>query len=269
MRALRLLLASSLIALSLFTGPVSATSYSADQSDLWYIPAESGWGIQLVQRGNIIFFTMFVYDPTGKPIWYVGTISPTANPVVWSGDVFVATNGPWFGTQPFNPALVNSRIVGTLTWTPTSVTAGTLSYSVDGVAVAKNVVRQTLINDNFSGHYAGGLHEQLSNCSNPAFNGTVEDAGIFNIVQSGTAITISVTASLSGGVCTYSGTFGQDGQMGSVNGTYSCNTGNFGSFTASEMQVNRTGFTGRFTDASTALGCSGSGWFGGVHTTTF
>ena len=268
MRALRLLIASSLVALSLLAAPASATSYSTDQSDLWYIPAESGWGIQLVQRGNIIFFTMFVYDPAGKPIWYVGTISPTANPVVWSGDVFVATNGPWFGTQPFNPALVNSRVVGTLTWTPTSVTTGTLNYSVDGVAVAKNVVRQTLINDNFSGHFAGGIHESLTNCTNPCFNGTVEDAGIFDIVQSGTAITITARATLSGSICTYAGTLSQDGQMGSIAGTYSCNTGTAGTFHAFEMQVNRTGFTGLFTDNATVLGCSGSGWFGGVHATT-
>ena len=35
MRALRLLLASSLVALSLLAAPASATSYSTDQSDLW------------------------------------------------------------------------------------------------------------------------------------------------------------------------------------------------------------------------------------------
>jgi len=39
--------------------------------------------------------------------------------------------------------------------------------------------------------------------------------------------------------------------------------------TAFEMQVNITGFTGRFLDSATALGCSGSGWFGGVRSTTF
>lgn len=48
MCALRLLLASSLFAVSLLANPASATSFSTDQSDLWYIPAESGWGIQLV-----------------------------------------------------------------------------------------------------------------------------------------------------------------------------------------------------------------------------
>ena len=142
MRALRLLLASSIVALALFTTPVSATSFSNDQSDLWYIPAESGWGLQLVQRGNLIFFTMFVYDPAGKPIWYVGTINPTGAPFTWSGQMYLTT-GPSFGAQPYNPALFGGRVVGTMTWTATAVETGTLSYTVDGVAVTKNVMRQT------------------------------------------------------------------------------------------------------------------------------
>jgi len=82
MRALRLLLASSLIALSLVAAPASATYFSTDQSDLWYIPAESGWGIQLVQRGAVIFFTMFVYDATHNPVWYVGTLAASSRPEI-------------------------------------------------------------------------------------------------------------------------------------------------------------------------------------------
>lgn len=166
----------------LFTGWASATSYSTDQSDLWYIAAESGWGIQLVQRGNTIFFTMFVYDPAGKPIWYVGTILPNGTALTGAGDMYL-TSGPWLGAQPYNSALFGGRIVGTMTWHPTSVTTGTLSYLVDGVAVTKNVVRQTLVNDNFSGHYAGGLHQDFTTCANPANIGTVEDAGILDITH--------------------------------------------------------------------------------------
>ena len=267
MRALRRLLASSLVALSLLAAPASATSYSTDQSDLWYISAEAGWGIQFVQRGNLIFFTMFVYDLAGKPIWYVGTINPTATPYVWSGDMYV-TNGPWFGAQPYNAALFGGRIVGTLTWAAAFVEAGTLTYTVDGVAVTKNIVRQTLVNDDFSGRYAGGLHETYVNCANAANNGTYETAGILAIAQSGTSITLTTTP-FTGGSCTYSGTLSQSGQMGSISGGYTCSNGLSGTFHIIEMQVNITGITGRFTDSATALTCSGSGWFGGVRTTLY
>lgn len=272
MRALRLLLASSLVAFALLAMPVSATPFSTDQSDLWYIPAESGWGIQLVQRGNLIFFTMFVYDPAGKPVWYVGTINPTGAPFTWSGQMYLTT-GPWFGGQPYNPALFGGRVVGTMTWTATTVETGTLSYTVDGVAVTKSIQRQTLVNDDFTGHYLGSIHEHFANCINPANtinNATVDVPVVFDISQSGNAIAIVITTPPSGGVCTYQGTFGQDGQMGSIaNGTWHCDNGSFGRFVAFEAQVNITGFTGRFNDNLTAAGCTGSGWFGGVRATTF
>src|SRR5664279_6303888 len=101
MRTLRLLLASTVVALSLLAPSAGATSYSTDQSDLWYIPAESGWGMQLVQRGNLIFATIFVYDAAGNPTWYIATLSPTATQFVWSGDLY-ATHASWLG-MPWNP----------------------------------------------------------------------------------------------------------------------------------------------------------------------
>jgi hypothetical protein len=63
--------------------------------------AESGWGMQLVERGTIIFATLFVYDPSGAPTWYVATMPFISNNPnnVWTGDLY-ATTGPWFGTVP-------------------------------------------------------------------------------------------------------------------------------------------------------------------------
>src|SRR5437867_10196852 len=112
-----------LAAASFLASPASSTSFSIDQSDLYYIPAESGWGIQLVQRGSVIFGTMFVYGPSNTPTWYVATMQFAGN-FTWTGDLY-ATTGPYFGTVPFNPANVVATKVGTMTWTQTSVTTGT------------------------------------------------------------------------------------------------------------------------------------------------
>jgi hypothetical protein len=55
-------------------GPV-ALAKTTDQSDLRWIPTESGWGIQLVQQELTIFATMmFVYGPNGQPTWYSATL---------------------------------------------------------------------------------------------------------------------------------------------------------------------------------------------------
>src|SRR5215469_245712 len=157
MKPLRHTALARLIAFSLLSSPVGATSFSTDQSDLWYIVAESGWGMQLVQRGNTIFATLFVYGQNGAPTWYVATMVPTGTASQWSGDLY-ATTGPWFGTVPFNPADVVATKVGTMTWTQQTAATGTLNYVVNGTAVTKNVVRQTLVFDDFSGTYLGAAH---------------------------------------------------------------------------------------------------------------
>ncbi len=144
MKVVRSFLAILLVAASANFAPASATSYSTDQSDLWWNQSESGWGIQFVHRGNLIFATMFVYDPSHVPIWYGGTLYPTGASFTWSGSNYV-TSGPWFGNVPFDPMQVGSRIVGTMTWTATSTSSGTLTYTVDGVSVTKLLTRQTLV----------------------------------------------------------------------------------------------------------------------------
>ncbi len=258
---------------SLLAPPAYSTSFTTDQSDLWYIVAESGWGMQLVQRGNVIFATLFVYGPSGAgpsgpPTWYVATMNPTGTPFQWSGDLY-ATTGPWFGTVPFNPANITATKVGTMTWTAQSVETGNVAYTVNGVAVSKNVVRETLVLDDFSGHYGGGIHSVITGCFNPAFNGTFENIGILNITQNGQAITLQ-SFPATGGSCSFPGTLTQYGQMGVVSGSYACSDGTAGTFHVFEMQVNITGLTGRFTSsASFPPGCQSAGWFGGLVVTTF
>src|SRR3982074_2271678 len=124
MKTIRRLFASLLFAIATVSSPVCSTTFSTDQSDLWYIPAEAGWGIQFVQRGGVIFATMFVYDQFNIPIWYVATMNSVGS-FTWSGDLLL-TSGPWFGTVPFNSSAVTYRSVGTMRWVASSGTTGTL-----------------------------------------------------------------------------------------------------------------------------------------------
>jgi hypothetical protein len=58
--------------------PDFRVSSPADYSDLWWNSQESGWGMNIVQQGSIVFVTLFVYGPDGKPTWYV---APDAQPL--------------------------------------------------------------------------------------------------------------------------------------------------------------------------------------------
>jgi hypothetical protein len=268
MKTVRFVLTVLLCAVSSLSSPVWANSATTDQSDLWWNPSESGWGVQLVQRGSVIFATIFVYDQTKIPYWYSATLNRQGTQFSWSGDL-IATTGPWFGTVPFNSSTVTVAKVGTMTWTAQTVSSGTLTYNVGGLSVSKNLIRQAIALDDFSGHYGGGLHEVDAGCVNPANNGTVESIGTVNITQNGTAITMQ-TFPTNGGGCSYPGTLSQLGQMAEVTGSYACSNGGTGTFHLFEMQVNLTGFTGRFTASSANVpGCQATGWFGGLRVTTF
>lgn len=247
-------------AIFLSFGSARATQFGTDFSDLYWIPAESGWGMQVVQEADIIFVTLYVYDQAGNPIWFVATGGSQGNSL-WTGDLF-QTTGPWFGAPVFNPAAVTATKVGTLTFSAFSVNSATVTYSVNGVVVTKSVTRETLRNDKYSGVYVGQFKNELV-CTDPPLNGTFIIPQALTVAHTGSsAFTMVTTASAT--TCTYTGTYVQHGRFGQVdNGVYSCSDGTLGTFQFFEMYVNISGFTGRGTFQNAT--CSATFHFGGMR----
>jgi hypothetical protein len=263
----RILLRFAVVSLLGIAQTALATSFSTDQSDLWYVPTESGWGMQLVQRDSIIFATLFVYDMNNKPTWYVATLTYQGN-LVWNGDL-LATTGPWFGAIPFDASTVVVRKVGTMSWTAQAATRGTTSYSVDGVNVSKSIVRQSLAVEDYSGHYAGATHLATTGCVDPTRDVVGEDIAVFYVTQIAQTVTLT-SFPIKGGSCSYAGVLTQSGQMGAFAGSYVCSSGEEGSFAISEMQVSLYGFGGRMTSQSPDRpSCQSSGWIGAARVTAY
>jgi hypothetical protein len=253
------------LAASLFVSPVWATSYSTDQSDLWWVPNESGWGLQIVQRGSVLFVTVFVYGPANTPTWYVATLDPASSgSVTWEGDLY-ATTGPWFGSVPYDPAQFTARKVGTLTWSPQTLSSARLEYVVDGVALSKSVVRQTLVADNYGGTYLGALHDTTTSCADPGNNvPPFDDPGItISVTQNGQEIVIAI--SQAGSFMVISGMLAQSGQFGSVIGTYTSSPGEVGNASVSAINVQANSLTGSFSLTSTNIGCKSTGYFSAMR----
>jgi len=273
MKALRQVVCSLFAAASFLDSPVSATSFSTDQSDLYFIPSESGWGMQLVQRGSVIFATLFVYDPA-NPTWYTATMDFTSNST-WTG-VLYATTGTDFRV-PWNPANLTVTPVGTMTWTSTSVANGTLTYVVNGVTVVKNVTRQTLVLDDFSGLFGGVIQQTVTGCTNTALNGPATLAGGWLISQSADAVSMQtdfqevISETAPEIACTYAGTLSQAGQMGALGPVpFTCSDGSMGSISLSRLQVTPYAISGSFVASySNPQGCQSSGGFGGGKGATF
>lgn len=112
-----------------------ATNYQ----DLWWNPAESGWGINLTHQDNLIFATLFTYGPNGQVMWYVMSGGARQSDGSFVGDLY-RTTGPAFNASPWSGVTVTR--VGTMRLRFTNGENGTLEYSVDGVNVAKVITRQ-------------------------------------------------------------------------------------------------------------------------------
>jgi hypothetical protein len=258
---------SCAIVLALMCGAASSedltpkTSVTTDVSDLWWNPAESGWGLQLVQEHDFAFATIFVYGSDGRPTWFSGQLT-VGSGTVFSGPLYV-TSGPYFAGA-FNPLNVGVRAVGNMTFSLTSVSTAQLQYTVDGLTVTKQIQRQTLRADSYNGSYFIALNLTQSGCFNPANNGVF--SGALGITVSQTPTTMSMAwVFATNDVCTYSGSYSQAGKFGRFSGPFSCTSGETGSMTFFEM-TNRIGMlSGRLQGTSNTVGCSYTGRFTGIN----
>jgi hypothetical protein len=255
------------VCLLLAGGPMARAASTTNFSDQYYIQTESGWGAAVLQIGSVLFIDLFVYGQDGKATWFVAAAafqgSTAQGHLIFSGDLYAAT-GPYFGGA-FDPNAVNGRKVGTLTFEADSVETATITYSVDGVTVVKNTVRQTWAADDITGNYYGGLILDWANCNPSYLNGHDEELGTVQITHSanGALKIVFPLVNIGGGAtCTFNGTYGQTGHMGSASGTYSCSNGVNGTLQTFEMEKTISGLTGRL--AGQNQYCTFTGRLGGL-----
>jgi len=123
--------------LSVSSGPTPI----ANVTSLWWIPAESGWGLNLIHHNgsNIVFGTWYTYGQDGKRTWLVMPEAHWTSSNTFSGPLYTASgprfDGPYDASQH---ALVQ---VGTGTLTLSDANNGTWSWSANGLSGSKRVTR--------------------------------------------------------------------------------------------------------------------------------
>ncbi|WP_239253920.1 RCC1 domain-containing protein [Candidatus Nitrotoga sp. M5] len=111
-----------------------------DYSALWWNENESGWGLAITQQYGMIFATMYTYDASGNPVWYVASSCPlTGNSC--AGDLYQVTGGS-APTKTWNDAAKVVTKVGTVNFVFQNSSAGTLTYTINGVSGSKAISRQ-------------------------------------------------------------------------------------------------------------------------------
>ena len=113
--------------------PVLATPQNRDVTDMWFDPAESGWGVNFIHQGNTLFGTLFVFGADGQPKWFVAP-NVSGDGGVYTGHLHDCT-GPWFAAA-FDPASVSCRDAGTLRFEP-GEGQGNFEYTIDGVQATR------------------------------------------------------------------------------------------------------------------------------------
>ena len=133
-----------------FTSPVPTCTFGGsagslpNYTDLWWkSPAgsESGWGVNVVHQGDILFVTWFTYDAGGRGMWLVGSNVARTGNGTYSGKLY-RTNGPAFNAAPWSPSQVQKAEVGTITLAFGDAANGLMTYAVSGVTQSKNITRQ-------------------------------------------------------------------------------------------------------------------------------
>jgi hypothetical protein len=222
------------------------------RTDLWWVPAESGWGFNVIEQGDTLFGTLFVYDGSGQPRWYSASsvvYNPSASPPpdaasgstgVYTGVLYEST-GPYFGTS-FNPAAVTRRQVGTVAFEVYGSNSGVLSYSIDGVTVTKKPVqRATFRANSMAGSYAGELTLAAGNNDRGVQTGpmtieVIDGADAFTVVMRGSRGECRLSAPRSGAT--------QYGRQLMLLGDYSCGGARIGRMEMYDLEPSWPGFTG-------------------------
>jgi hypothetical protein len=127
---------------------------SQNYQDLWYIPSESGWGVNLTHQGDILFATWFTYNAAGNGQWLVASNVARQADGSYTGRLF-RTTGVAFNLISGAQSSQSVTDVGSITFRFSTGEAGVMTYTLDGVAGTKNIVRQV-------------FGSTVNSCTNPA-----------------------------------------------------------------------------------------------------
>jgi hypothetical protein len=104
-----------------------------DVTDLWWNPAENGWGINLTQKPNGTLVALwYTYAADTGPLWLIMSGGTWTTSRTFTGTLYRASGQP-YSPLPFNPGSVHYTPVGSLTFNFTDADNGSFTWVVDGV----------------------------------------------------------------------------------------------------------------------------------------
>ena len=142
-------------AITIGSSPCTATQLGGAAPDspgalsgLWWNASESGWGISITQRRDIVFAVWYAYDAAGNPKWHVASDCRMASGATGTNGtcngVLYEVSGPAFFGASFDPEAVKPVSAGTLQLAFAGPNDAVMSYTVNGQSRVVPITRMTL-----------------------------------------------------------------------------------------------------------------------------
>lgn len=230
----------------------------SDFSDAWWVPSESGWGINILQQGSSLVLMFYIFDDSNQPVWYRAVTRQTSTGS-YEGVIY-RDAGTSYREVNFGPVQYPSVAVGQLRFQPTTLYDGVLTYTLGDTTASKTMTRIAFDGQDYSGVHASSVTAQISSCGDKA--GSLSGNLQTELIVSGSSA--SMVLSSGAATCVISGPFRQRGRLGQIiDGSYSCSDGGEG--TARVDGWDNTG--GAFTAivSTTSGACSEWGRIAGVR----
>ena len=214
----------ALLLLTLSANAAVAAAPGTNYTGLWLTPGESGWGLNLIQQGETMFGTLYVYGPDNSARWYSASnlACDGGNPNRCVGALAESSGSPF--SAPFDASTVSRREVGEMS-IEFGETSAALSYAVDATRVTKTVAPFAWKANDLSGKYFGVQYT-------PPNGGTPEAGDLVDItIRHDTAAgTFRIDSSLArtSVACTHTGTAIPRNMSIHLAGTYTCSDGRSG-----------------------------------------
>jgi hypothetical protein len=112
---------------------------SEQVSDVWWNPAESGWGLFLSQRGNQLFAAWYTYAEDGSPLFLIATAEGDGE--TFRGPVFQQRNGTPYAQIDGQPASPGADAVGEVELHFDSGRSGRFRYTLGSLQQDKPIER--------------------------------------------------------------------------------------------------------------------------------
>ena len=113
-------LKTSIVTFAILSSASGAALHAQNYTGPWYNAGESGWGLNIVHQGDVLFPTWFTYDTDGKPLWLAVSGATKQADLSYVGDIYRVVG------VPFN------QINGVASRTVTKLGTAKLSFANSG-----------------------------------------------------------------------------------------------------------------------------------------